>query len=232
MFLQVKFFTCYFHNFEAQKVIRILFYFVYFIYVFYYILFYFTFTFIYLILIFIYLFIFLVYYGLKNLDVLTVFLIGDLLAASAMPPVLLGLVDRLYFLNWFDALVGGIGGMFSIFIFGSIYYGNAKDGIKLILLPNGLYSDDYSVLIAFIAAPFGALFFTFFSFLLRLGGIALLAKLKGQEFEFPKRPAIDTSTYTAERLSERQKIVERNLEKGESAGGELSNPSEASRSYS
>ncbi|RHZ81112.1 hypothetical protein Glove_123g158 [Diversispora epigaea] len=174
-----------------------------------------------------------VYFGLKNLDVLTVFLIGDLLAASAMPPVLLGLVDNLYFLNWFDALIGGIGGMFSVFIFGSIYFGNVKDGINLILLPNGLYSDDYSVLGAFIAAPFGSLFFTFFAFLLRLGMAALLAKVKGQEFEFPKKPIIDTSRYASESLSERQMIIERNKvkERAELEVGEPSNPSNAPRNY-
>ncbi|CAG8448605.1 663_t:CDS:2 [Acaulospora morrowiae] len=128
-----------------------------------------------------------VWLGLKNLDVLEVFLIGDLLAAAAMPPVLLGLADSLYFLNWCDALIGGIGGMFSVFATGAIYYNSASSGINLILLPDGLYSNDYSVLIAFIAAPFGAVFFTFFSFALRLGGMYIWALIKGQSFEFPKR---------------------------------------------
>ncbi|CAG8649735.1 6718_t:CDS:2 [Ambispora leptoticha] len=129
-------------------------------------------------------------------DVLRVFLIGDLVAAAAMPPVLLGLVDDLYFINGLDALLGSIGGLLSIFIFGTIYFGNAYDGINLIQLPNSFYVDDYSVLGAFLAAPIGAVVLTFVSFGARMGTLYVWAKYKKTEFMFPSRPAvIDTNRY-------------------------------------
>ncbi|GBB83698.1 hypothetical protein RclHR1_01040003 [Rhizophagus clarus] len=140
-----------------------------------------------------------VYWGLTELDVLRVFLIGDLLAASTMPPILLGIIDSLYYLNWLDVLLGGIGGLFGVFIFGSIFYHNAKDGIELIGLPLGLYIDDYSVLGAFIVAPFSSIFFTFLSFVVRLSIMWVFAKIRGKEFVFPKKPeVVDTMKYAGD----------------------------------
>ncbi|CAH1767261.1 721_t:CDS:2 [Entrophospora sp. SA101] len=101
--------------------------------------------------------------GLYNLDVLRVFLIGDLIATAAMPPILLGIFDKFYYINSIDAIAGGLGGFLGIFIFGSIYYNNASDGANLINLPLGLYGEDYSVLGAFIVCPLASLFFTFLS---------------------------------------------------------------------
>ncbi len=124
---------------------------------------------------------------------LRVFLIGDLLATAVLPPILLGLVDSLYFINWIDALTGGIGGLLGIFIFGSIFYKDAKKGIELLGLPQGLYDGDYSVLGAFIVAPLSSIFFTFLSFGIRLGVLWAFAKIEGEEFKFPKKPeVIDT----------------------------------------
>ncbi|GES77880.1 urea transporter [Rhizophagus clarus] len=93
-----------------------------------------------------------VYWGLTELDVLRVFLIGDLLAASTMPPILLG-----------------------------------------------LYIDDYSVLGAFIVAPFSSIFFTFLSFVVRLSIMWVFAKIRGKEFVFPKKPeVVDTMKYAGD----------------------------------
>lgn len=38
------------------------------------------------------------------------YLISDLVSAAVLPPILLGLVPALYFLNGFDIIVGGLGG--------------------------------------------------------------------------------------------------------------------------
>ncbi|CAG8492398.1 13357_t:CDS:2 [Ambispora gerdemannii] len=134
--------------------------------------------------------------ALRNVDVLRIFLIGDLIAAAAMPPVLLGLVDDLYFINGFDALQGSIGGLLSIFIFGTIYFGNAYDGINLIQLPNSFYAEDYSVLGAFLVAPIGGIVLTFVSFAARMGALYVWAKYTKTEFVFPSRPVeVDTSRY-------------------------------------
>jgi hypothetical protein len=144
-----------------------------------------------------------VYWGLTDLDVLRVFLIADLLAASTMPPVLLGLIDSLYYLNWIDALLGGIGGLFGVFIFGTIFFHNAKDGIELIGLPSGLYITDYSVLGAFIVAPLSSIFFTFLSFGVRLSIMWVFAKIRSEEFMFPKKPeVVDTKKYAGNKFND------------------------------
>lgn len=43
-------------------------------------------------------------------DVLILYLIADLVSAAVMPSMLLGFTDKLYFLNGFDVVVGGLGG--------------------------------------------------------------------------------------------------------------------------
>ncbi|CAG8510135.1 5071_t:CDS:1, partial [Paraglomus brasilianum] len=139
--------------------------------------------------------------ALKNIDVLRVFLIGDLVAAATMPSVMLGLADSLYFLNWFDSLIGSISGLLGIFIFGTIFYGNAKDGINLLQLPDGLYVDDYSVLGAFIVAPVAAVLMTFGSFAARTGILYAWAKYKREEFKFPEKKPLDSRKYAGEEFT-------------------------------
>lgn len=77
--------------------------------------------------------------AVKNVDILEVFLIADLGAAAALPAPLLGLIPQLWWLNGFDVFIGALGGFFTVFIFGTIFYGNATEGGKLIGLPEGLY---------------------------------------------------------------------------------------------
>src|SRR4051794_27616527 len=66
--------------------------------------------------------------ALKKPSILTIFLISNIFASATMPPILLGLVHRLYFLKGIDVVVGALGGVFSVFIFGAIYYGDAHEG--------------------------------------------------------------------------------------------------------
>lgn len=83
--------------------------------------------------------------ALKAPSILTIFLISNIFATATMPPLLLGLWHKMYFLNGFDVVVGALGGMFSVWIFGTIYYGDAHEGAKLLILTGGLYAEDWSV---------------------------------------------------------------------------------------
>jgi hypothetical protein len=48
-------------------------------------------------------------------------------------------------------VVGGLGGIFTIFLFGLVYYdGDATQASKLLLLENGLYANDWSAFGKFI----------------------------------------------------------------------------------
>jgi len=82
--------------------------------------------------------------AIKKPSILQIYLISNIFAAAALPSILLGLNERCYFLNGFDIICGGLGGMFSVFIFGTIYYQDARQGAELMILKNGLYGDDWS----------------------------------------------------------------------------------------
>jgi Na+/proline symporter len=81
--------------------------------------------------------------ALKTPDILQIYLIVDLVSAALVPVLVLGLSDRFYFLRGFELVVGTLGGILAVFIFGTIYYGNAKDGANLIILEGGLYEGDW-----------------------------------------------------------------------------------------
>nr|CAG8598444.1 8515_t:CDS:2 [Entrophospora candida]CAG8633027.1 9683_t:CDS:2 [Entrophospora candida] len=140
-------------------------------------------------------------------DVLRVFLIGDLIATATMPPILLGIFDKFYYINSIDAIAGGLGGFLGVFIFGSIYYGNASDGANLINLPLGLYGEDYSVLGAFIVCPLSSLFFTFLSCGVRLGIMMLIGKkpMRDESSHEPFEQPNEQSKSPHEQLDEQNK---------------------------
>ena len=80
-----------------------------------------------------------------------------------------------------------------MFIFGTIYFGNALEGAQLILLEQGLYADDWSAFGAFVAAPVGGLLWGFGALAVRLGYHWVHAKVKGHRFDALDRPAcLDT----------------------------------------
>ena len=83
--------------------------------------------------------------ALKSPDILQVYLISDLVSASSIPVLVIGLSDRCYWWRGFEVVVGGLGGILTVFIFGTIYFGNAHEGAYLILLENGLYAEAWSV---------------------------------------------------------------------------------------
>ncbi|KAK3336816.1 hypothetical protein B0T19DRAFT_396520 [Cercophora scortea] len=122
-------------------------------------------------------------------SILQIFLISDLVSAATIPVLVVGLADACYWWRGFEVVVGGLGGILTVFIFGTIYYGTALEGAQLILLQNGLYADDWAAFGAFVAAPFGGLLWGFGALAVRLAVQFVIAKVKGQRFDALDRPA-------------------------------------------
>ncbi|KAK3695513.1 hypothetical protein B0T22DRAFT_438500 [Podospora appendiculata] len=122
-------------------------------------------------------------------SILQIFLISDLISAATIPVLVVGLSDTCYWWRGFEVVVGGLGGILTVFIFGTIYYGSALEGAQLILLQNGLYADDWAAFGAFVAAPFGGLLWGFGALAVRLSVQFVMAKVKGHRFDALDRPA-------------------------------------------
>lgn len=127
--------------------------------------------------------------ALKAPSILQIYLISDLVSASTIPVLVLGLSDRFYWWRGFEVVVGGLGGILTVFIFGTIYFGSALEGAQLILLEQGLYGNDWSAFGAFVAAPFGGLLWGCGALGVRLTWQWTHAKVKGYRFEALDRPA-------------------------------------------
>lgn len=121
-------------------------------------------------------------------SILQIYLITDLLAAATIPVLVLGLSERCYWWRGFEVVVGGLGGIFTVFIFGTIYYGDAQLGGELILLQQGLYTEDWGAFGAFVAAPVGGLLWGFGALGLRLTFQYIRAKRTRQPFDALSRP--------------------------------------------
>lgn len=126
--------------------------------------------------------------ALKAPSILQIYLISDLLSASTIPVLCLGLSDKLYWWRGFEVVVGGLGGILCVFIYGTIYYGNALAGAQLILLESGLYEGDWGAFGAFVAAPVGGLLFGLAACALRIGSRYVWAKKTGHRFDAFDRP--------------------------------------------
>ncbi|KAK9470322.1 uncharacterized protein V1510DRAFT_286391 [Dipodascopsis tothii] len=94
--------------------------------------------------------------ALRSPNVLNIYLISDLISCSAMPSILLGLVPAFSFINGFDVIVSGLGGILTIFFYGWVYTGTVQGGGGMLILEEGLYGGDWSAFGAFVAAPVGA----------------------------------------------------------------------------
>ncbi|KAL2112796.1 hypothetical protein VUR80DRAFT_6367 [Thermomyces stellatus] len=132
--------------------------------------------------------------ALKAPSILQIYLITDLVSAAVIPVLVLGLIDR-YFYWWrgFDVVVGGLGGIFTVFLFGTVYYGDAYQGGQLILIEQGLTSGDWAVFGAFVAAPVGGLLWGFAAAGLRIAVQWMLCKRKGVRFEGLDKPDVAPS---------------------------------------
>lgn len=83
--------------------------------------------------------------ALRSPDILQIFLISDLVSAAVVPCLVIGLSEKCYWYRGFDFVVGGLGGIFTIFLFGLVYYeGDSKMAGRLLLLEGGLYANDWS----------------------------------------------------------------------------------------
>lgn len=152
--------------------------------------------------------------ALKSPSILRIYLISDLVSASSIPVLVIGLSNRCYWWRGFEVVVGGLGGLLTVFIFGTIYYGNARDGANLLLLEQSLYVDDWSAFGksflstqaysytdgnqgAFVAAPAGGLLWGLGAFGLRVGVQWVLAKVGGYRFDAFNRPPPPRRSFTA-----------------------------------
>src|SRR5271154_4665964 len=83
--------------------------------------------------------------ALKSPSILQIYLISDLVSASSIPVLVIGLSSRCYWWRGFEVVVGGLGGIFTVFLYGLVYYhGDAKMAGNLILLEQGLYNNNWS----------------------------------------------------------------------------------------
>ncbi|KAI0020652.1 hypothetical protein F4780DRAFT_779333 [Xylariomycetidae sp. FL0641] len=131
--------------------------------------------------------------ALKAPSILQIYLVSDLLSAAAIPVLLLGLTRRCYWWRGFEVLVGGLGGILTVFIFGAVYYDDAKKGAQLILLEQGLYTGDWGAFGAFVAAPLGGLVWGFLALAARLSFQYARARATGARFDALDRPVGDLS---------------------------------------
>ncbi|KXJ94128.1 hypothetical protein Micbo1qcDRAFT_41520 [Microdochium bolleyi] len=129
-------------------------------------------------------------------SILQIYLITDLLSAATIPVLILGLSERFYFWRGLEVVVGGLGGIFTVFLFGTIYYGgDVQAGGNLLLLTNGLYANDWSAFGAFVAAPVGGILWGTGALLVRLAVQWVIAKKNGRRFDSLDRP---TPSYGSE----------------------------------
>ncbi|KAK4145411.1 uncharacterized protein C8A04DRAFT_10663 [Dichotomopilus funicola] len=121
-------------------------------------------------------------------SILQIYLISDLVSAATIPVLVIGLSDACYWWRGFEVIVGGLGGLLTVFIFGTIYYGDAQLGAELLLLEQGLYTADWGAFGAFVAAPVGGVLWGFGALALRLGIQYVRARVKGERFDALDRP--------------------------------------------
>lgn len=125
-------------------------------------------------------------------DVLQIYFIADLLSSAVIPIIMLGLWDKLYFLTGYEVIAGGLGGLLTVFIFGCIFYGNAQDGGRLLLIWYGIYGDDWSAFGAFVAAPVGGLLSSAIMLAVRLTVLKIYSLATGAPFTALDKPEPST----------------------------------------
>lgn len=123
-------------------------------------------------------------------DIMQIYLIADLVSAAIIPVIFLGLSDTYFwFLRGVDVMCGGLGALLGVFIFGTVYYGSAKEGGKLLLVWNGIYtSDDWGPFGAFVIAPFGGILITLCVAAVRLCLQYIYAKMTKKSFTALDKP--------------------------------------------
>lgn len=137
--------------------------------------------------------------ALKSPSVLQIYLISDLISASTIPVLVVGLSSKCYWWRGFEVVVGGLGGIFTIFLFGLVYYsGDASQAASLLILSQGLFLGDWAVFGAFVAAPVGGLLWAAVAFCLRISIQWTLARTRGKRFDAFDRPAVSDAGFSTE----------------------------------
>lgn len=132
--------------------------------------------------------------SLRAPDILQILLISDLVSAAAMPIMLLGMIPSFTFLHGFEVIVSGLGGFFTIFLFGLVYYqGDAYAAAQLLILEQGFYAGDWSAFGAFVAAPVGAILWGIAALLLRLTYVYIRDRRRGVPFSGFSSPTKDST---------------------------------------
>ncbi|RGP65493.1 urea transport [Fusarium sporotrichioides] len=126
--------------------------------------------------------------ALKAPSVLQIWLITDLISAATIPVLVIGLVEKFYWWRGFEVVIGGLGGILTVFIFGCVYYGNAQEAGELLLVQKGLYGNDWSAFGAFVAAPVGSLLWGCGAMVVRITFQYVYAKVRGHRFDALDRP--------------------------------------------
>lgn len=122
-------------------------------------------------------------------DVLQIYFIAELLSSAIVPIMFLGLSKHFYFLRGLDIIVGSLSGLLGVFVYGCIYYGNAKDGGLLLLIWNGVYdSNDWGAFGAFVVAPICGIVFGLLCAAIRISILYLICHQKGSEFHALDKP--------------------------------------------
>lgn len=126
--------------------------------------------------------------AIKSPSILQIFLISNLAASAAVPSIFLGLSRKLYFIQGIEVVCGCLGGIFSVWVFGMIFYhGDANAAGKLLIMET-LYAPDWSAFGAFLVAPVAGLLITFVVCGLRLGVRYAVCKSRGERFDGLDRP--------------------------------------------
>lgn len=126
--------------------------------------------------------------ALKAPSVLQIFLISDLVSSATVPVLMMGLVPQLWWWRGFEFVVGSLGGILTVFIFGAIYYQDAQRGAQLLLVEQGLYTGDWGVFGAFVAAPVGAVIWGLIAFALRISFLYIKSRIQGTRFDALDKP--------------------------------------------
>ncbi|KAF2022080.1 hypothetical protein BU24DRAFT_339614 [Aaosphaeria arxii CBS 175.79] len=146
--------------------------------------------------------------ALKSPDILQIFLISDLVSAAVVPCLVFGLSERFYWYRGFDFVIGGLGGIFTVFLFGLVYYdGNVDLASKLLILENGLYAGDWSAFGAFVAAPVGGVLWAFGAAGVRIGFLYVMSRVKGHRFSALDRPIPQPRTESVDE-QETERVIE------------------------
>ena len=146
-------------------------------------------------------------------DVLQIYFICDMISSCIVPPLFLGLIDSCFWwIAGWDIIIGSLSGMLGVFVYGSIYYHSAKEGGKLMLLWNGLYTEDWGPFGAFVTAPVVSVLVTFIVAFIRILGIFTYSKVSGKPFTLLEKPEIATDAGFSEQgsISSFPHVIDRN----------------------